>query len=383
MFNLIFHYSLVWAVAVAFAFSYKMKTVLIITHIPYWLKNTGDGARLFALVNYLKRHALVVVAFGGVADKNDPRVADSVDERLTTVFIGEGKPLQIETYSRLFQRFMEGKTFDVCIVEHIFLSFLLPFIPRGTKLMLDAHDIVSERVKSFRQYGYSTASPMNISEEDEIGSFGRYHKVILLQQNEYDKVCRMIGREKVLLAPHPASLRRHSINGSVRHIGYVASNYAPNVNALSWFLKNVWPMLCRYDVPLKVYGNIGEVFRVERSKGVIVNGFEPDISAIYDEIDIVINPVFFGAGLKIKNVEALANGLPLVTTSHGAQGLESGLNTAFLAADEPQSFARHMINLITDHDLRRSIGEQAYEFAEERFSTECCFGELLAEINKN
>jgi len=66
----------------------------------------------------------------------------------------------------------------------------------------------------------------------------------------------------------------------------------------------------------------------------------------------IINPIRFGAGLKIKNVEALAHGLPLVTTTHGSRGIEAGVNNAFLYGDEAGEFIQAMASNIESVKLR-------------------------------
>ncbi|NRB47195.1 MAG: glycosyltransferase family 4 protein [Saprospiraceae bacterium] len=59
------------------------------------------------------------------------------------------------------------------------------------------------------------------------------------------------------------------------------------------------------------------------------HGYVPNLQSIFNDIDIMINPVQMGAGLKIKSVEAMANGLPLVTTTHSATGLMKAKGKGF------------------------------------------------------
>ena len=122
------------------------------------------------------------------------------------------------------------------------------------------------------------------------------------------------------------------------------------------------------------------MLKLADNSGVTLHGIVDDLDEIYRRIDIVINPVRVGSGLKIKNVEALANGLPLVTTSHGAEGMEDGAGTAFLVADTPQDFAEHINQLLASQETRQALGEQAYAYAEENFSEDGCFQELMAEL---
>ena len=88
-----------------------------------------------------------------------------------------------------------------------------------------------------------------------------------------------------------------------------------------------------------------------------------DLTSVYQRADVVINPISIGTGLKIKNIEALGFGKPLVTTSVGAEGLESGSQLAFLVADTAQDFANAVIGILQDSGLYRQLSSKGYQFA--------------------
>ena len=75
--------------------------------------------------------------------------------------------------------------------------------------------------------------------------------------------------------------------------------------------------------------------------------------------------MLFGTGIKIKNVESLGYGIPLVTTSVGAKGLEEKANTAFLVADNPQEFALKVIMILSNKQLCLNLSKSAFQVAQE------------------
>jgi len=85
--------------------------------------------------------------------------------------------------------------------------------------------------------------------------------------------------------------------------------------------------------------------------------------------------------LKIKNIEALAHGLPLVTTTHGARGIEPGIHKAFLVADDAEGFIQSIGSLIKKATIRKKLRKNAHQFIRDRFSTEQCFNPLINVIN--
>ena len=207
-----------------------------------------------------------------------------------------------------------------------------------------------------------------------------FDRVLLIQRKEYEQLCLLIGKRRALFVPHPASLSRCEIRPQASSIGFVASPYAPNLDAIKWFIENVWTTSSWVGLSLDVFGSICMKLKVAEGSKVRLRGFVDNLDDIYREIDIVISPVRFGAGLKIKNVEALAHGLPLITTSHGAEGMQDGAGTAFLVADTPQDFVKQIDWLIASQETRQALGEQVYAYAEANFSEDQCFQELMAEL---
>jgi glycosyltransferase involved in cell wall biosynthesis len=352
-----------------------MKAVFVITHIPFWRRSSGDKARLLALVTYLNKWTRLTIGY--IGDKVEYEAADG----LRIVQFNRPDSRNIDGLVITIRDFISVNIFDACIIEYAFLSFLLPAIPDNVTKILDTHDIVSQRNQSFRAFGARSNDITDLTEKEEHHYFSKYEYVMAIKKADYEKIAEIIGTGKVILAPHPVIGKKQPVRDVVTSIGYVASNYLPNIDAMRWFLSAVWPNLLELPITLKIIGTIGNDIDASAIRNIEMTGMVGDIDEIYQGIDLVINPVRFGGGLKIKNVEALAYGLPLVTTSHGSKGLEEAADVAFLVADEPQLFARHIRTLVCDQALRRRLGEAAYSYAATWLSPEKCFQSLLSVIN--
>jgi glycosyltransferase involved in cell wall biosynthesis len=173
---------------------------------------------------------------------------------------------------------------------------------------------------------------------------------------------------------------RRPVRQRGKTIGFIASDYLPNRDAIEHFVARVWPeMPVELDCKLSIYGSVAGALPSDLGHGdhrIELRGFAADLGAVYDEIDIAINPVRFGAGLKIKNVEAMANARPLVTTEHGARGLERGTGRAFLVAEGPRSFARHLRRLLEAPEEREKMSQRALAFVDRHFSIDRCYEPL-------
>ena len=150
--------------------------------------------------------------------------------------------------------------------------------------------------------------------------FAPFDGVILIQEEEF-----RIVAARLRARPLPARASPRRVAASPRRAGRDARDLrgqrdAPNVDGLRWFLDHVWQGPDLGDAQLHVYGRVAERIPLAAARDVVGHGLVEHLDAAYRDTDVVINPVRFGAGLKIKTVEALASGLPLVTTTEGARG---------------------------------------------------------------
>jgi len=360
-----------------------MKKTLLLTDVDFWRKDAGRKVRIVELVDFLSAHThLTVVYIGAVhkADDDDP----GRDLNYSLIFLEKKARLDPYQTGNLLQVFSQSHAFDCCIVEYIHLSFYLHYVPAGMKVILDTHDIAgqhSEMVTWPQQAG----DIYKVSKETETQLFSLYHYIMVICEPDFATLQTRIPEGKLLLCPHPASVVDREIRPEAKNIGFVGSRYSPNKDAIQYFCHECWPLISQdNEVHLNIYGKVISLLDEVRATDTIhLKGWVGDVDQIYGCTDIIINPVRMGAGLKIKNIEALANGLPLVTTSHGARGLEMAANEAFLVADNPDDFAACVTRLIRDGELRKKISRNARCFILEQFSLERCFRSLLKAIDNN
>ena len=159
--------------------------------------------------------------------------------------------------------------------------------------------------------------------------------------------------------------------------------HPPNVDAAVWLVEQIFPRVLEEmpDVRLYLVGsNPTERVMSLASERVVVTGFVEDavLQEYYARSRVAVVPLRFGAGIKSKVVEALQQGLPLVTTTVGAQGLP-GLHAVACIADDETTIARAIIRLLTDEVLWRELSEAGSRYAEARFSR-ASMRKALAEV---
>jgi hypothetical protein len=349
-----------------------VKQLIYLTRQPFWGRAAGSWARAVTLVRHLSERTRLRVAYAG------PARAISADVRRRGLIVLPEFGVDPNACAAALRRVLAEQRADACVFAEIALSPLVEAVPKEVKLFLDTIDVVHEQVKSFERLGL--VPPKNLTQEEEFATFRRFDVVLAIQEREHASVVRAVGPERALCVPHPPPLRRRELRAEPRSVGFVASAWRANVEALSWFLREIWPRVERPGLTFDVYGGVNRNFGGEVAPSVKLHGIVPRLDAVYDSVDIAVNPVRCGAGLKIKSVEALGAGLPLVTTSEGARGLERAAGRAFLVADEAESFALALNRVLADAVERERLAREGHAFAETELSPAACFDGLLREI---
>jgi glycosyltransferase involved in cell wall biosynthesis len=260
---------------------------------------------------------------------------------------------------------------------------VLEYLPEATITLLDTHDLIHNRILSFEKYKVHY-NGIILDKAEEFNIFKCFDYIILIQKADYDYISKEIHDVQLILAPHAVALKKKLPAKQIKSVGYVASQYEPNVEALNWFLHYVWNKVNKeFGFILNVYGNISNAFSTIKRPDIIFHGVIENLDEIYNNIDIAVNPVRCGAGLKIKNVEALGYGIPLITTSHGASGIENGAKTAFLLADTAEEYLSAFEHLSNNYIDREQLSISAFEYAFSNFTEKKCYQGILDILNKS
>jgi glycosyltransferase involved in cell wall biosynthesis len=147
--------------------------------------------------------------------------------------------------------------------------------------------------------------------------------------------------------------------------------YAPNLDAVTSMVSDILPRVraSRPDVAFTVTGNHGGVpIDHLRGPGVTFAGFVPDIVTTVASTAVCVVPLRRGGGTRLKILEAMALGTPVVSTRKGAEGLEVVDGEHLLIADEPEAFARAVLELLDRPDRARTIAANARALVADRYT---------------
>jgi glycosyltransferase involved in cell wall biosynthesis len=202
-----------------------------------------------------------------------------------------------------------------------------PHMPQN--MWIDTHDVMHQRHRTSMDMGIHVRKPL--SAEDEAGFLRPFSRIIAIQPEEAEEFRRLApGKEVITIMVSPrvgaASYPRPAgFDAGLAHIIHVSASDRIAVQSLRWFLETAWPavLASHPQCCLHVIGSIGSAFANEAFPAVRFLGYIDDLTPYYQHADLAINPCLAGSGLKIKTVEALAHGRPLITTHFGAQGINA------------------------------------------------------------
>ncbi len=144
-------------------------------------------------------------------------------------------------------------------------------------------------------------------------------------------------------------------------------DWPPNAEGARWFMQHVWPKfldLTDTEVKLRLVGGSPpeELRSYADDPRVEVPGYVLDISAAKRRSDVLIAPLLTGSGVRVKTIEAMAAGLPVVATTKGYEGLDAVAGRDLLVADDPEGFARGLARLADSVALRQQLSRAAVDY---------------------
>lgn len=258
--------------------------------------------------------------------------------------------------------------FDTVFAEYVFISRALEASPDGCLRVLDTHDSFGLRHQMFLNAGMRPRW-FSTSVADEERGFRRADIVLAIQTSEaHDFAARIAGSStRVLHVGHLIDIGPVSPRSTCEAAVFVGSSNAINVEGVRHFVDRILPIVRRTkpDFELLLAGAVCD--KVEPVPGVIKLGFVESLSVAYARAILAVNPVQLGSGINIKLLDAMAAGMPVVTTRSGARGLDQYHERAFLVAhdDDADEFARWILRLLDDETLRQRMSMAARAAAEE------------------
>jgi glycosyltransferase involved in cell wall biosynthesis len=170
----------------------------------------------------------------------------------------------------------------------------------------------------------------------------------------------------------PEATKTHTPGGGRSLIFMGAMWRLQNIDAVLYFYRSIFGRIRQAipDVRLYVVGGSPseEVKRLASDPAVKITGYVEDFHPYYMECDASIFPMRIAGGIMCKVLDAMAAGLPVVTTSQGNEGVGATHDKEIIIADDPEKFAQRTVELICNGQYRQSVGQKGLDFVRRNFS---------------
>ncbi|GLK84725.1 glycosyltransferase [Ancylobacter defluvii] len=223
---------------------------------------------------------------------------------------------------------------DVVFCSYVFQSRLLDYVPAHILKVIDTHDKMGDRYEMLRRNGQPLEF-FSCSPEEEGAYLRRADLVVARRAEEAAYFNSMTGRETAIVIPHVEEARFLDRSFTrMAHVGMVASANRINLAIALQLLQAIERQLDGKPCPftLHIAGQVRDMIQdltpeeaaLFARPWVKLHGFVPDIGTFYAAADVVVSPVTMGTGINVKTVQAMAYGMPLLTTKWGGKGIETG-----------------------------------------------------------
>lgn len=145
--------------------------------------------------------------------------------------------------------------------------------------------------------------------------------------------------------------------------------YHTNYEAMLWFVGEVFPLVLEQipEAELVISGDHANL-PLPSDKNVTLAGYVDDIKSLIASSTVAIAPLWSGGGTRLKILEAMAIGTPVVATSKGAEGLDAQHGEHFFIADDAVEFSKYIIQLLKDENLRKTMASKASLLVQEKYN---------------
>lgn len=138
-----------------------------------------------------------------------------------------------------------------------------------------------------------------------------------------------------------------------------------------WFIEKVMPLITDLDVSFIVLGsNPPKKLRLKQSERIIVTGFVKKLEPYFEKSMCLVAPLILGAGVKVKILEALTSGIPILTNSIGIEGIDAVNGREYFHCESPQDYERIIRKIYNDEINSNEIGKNAKAFMRQNYSLE-------------
>ena len=383
-----------------------MKSILFLTNLlPYPGKSGGTQTTLKKLDNFIKNGFDVTFVFMKTKDTSEEFFSEFISlysekchifyevnsnnvrsiYSLVKSFL-RGIPLNIyrnksESLATTVNKLISKNSFDIIFCDHLEMFQYVPADVYPKTIMLEHN----AEYMIWRRYAKQVKNPiLKVGIFLESSRMKNYEltacksvRFVIIAPSDKKYVSKK-DEDKFIDTYHPANdfmlqLPLPESNDDSLNLLFIGTmSWVANYQGVFWFIDKVLPHIVE-KVPNTIFHVIGK-FKGEipelENRNVILHGFVDDIEPYYRGSNIFVCPLLFGSGIKIKVLDAMYRGIPLVTTSVGAENLSLISGEHCFIDDNPKKMAEDILSLYKNRELALQFANKSRELAKQKYTWE-------------
>ena len=398
-----------------------MNILFVTKELPYPVNNGHRVRSSHILKGLAKEHKIHLVCFGDQHTHKDqilamqrfcasvtlvpenPNLAQWKKYFVAVVSLFSTLPYAVKLRSSKLmkdkvQNLLSTKNIELVIYDGIHMAWDLPSTP--VRKVLSEHNVESTIIQRYyhvepniwkKVYAYIEWRKMRGFEQK---TWKKFDWIFVCSHVDKKEVETRIGHSKVAIVANGVDIQYYSpkdIDIKEKSLIYTGlMSWRPNEDAVVYFLKEVYPLI-KMEVRQVTFWVVGnnptEAVKkfAEHDGSVAVTGYVDDVRQYVLQSEIFVVPLRIGSGTRLKILEAMAMGKPIVSTTIGCEGLEVTPGENITIADTPAEFARRIVELLKNPQLTRNIGLAARRLVQEKYTWERItenLNQLVREISK-
>jgi sugar transferase (PEP-CTERM/EpsH1 system associated) len=313
-------------------------------------------------------------------------------------FLLEGTPPELRLYETkemiaALRNLMQRVDFDVIQFEDSYMAHYQEYLPanwQGKKILtfIDIAYRQYDRIyriekKMLRKLRLWVYSRMMYNWEPQYA--GYFDLNVTMSEIDCDLLLSRNNNLNITAVPNGVDTHENQplpmpIDGSKKLIYVGNMSYRPNVDAVIFFCEEILPLI-RAEIPEAELWIVGKspLPEVEALANdfVHITGRVKDVRPYYEESSVCVIPLRAGGGTRLKILESMALGRPIVSTSIGSEGIAVIDGENILIGDDPQTFARQTVLLLQDEEKSQAIRNQARQFVVDHYDWDAITARLL------
>ena len=266
--------------------------------------------------------------------------------------------------NKMLKKILKKENFEYIEVEHSYLGYVIENINTKAVKILDFHNVHS--------YMKNNPRERRLIKKYERDLVNKFDLAICCSEIDKNRL-ENLGYKKIVVVPNGIDTDYfrevpYSRPSSLLFVGDLT--YSPNREGIKYFFKEIYPLLHK-SIQINIIGDYSKnQFKKERKlKNVRFHGFVEDIRPYFTG-SVFICPLLNGGGTRIKILTAFSAGVPVISTSKGAEGIECNDKKNIYIVDNPKLFAEKIKNIFNDCKTYNSIRKNARELVESKYDWE-------------